>query len=172
MLAAGVCLACVPPLPNNSPDRAWPDSAPPLGMPSTLVEWGVMRLLLSSLRRDATRVHIILTNRERRCPVSWTLLVTIPLNHHLGLFSFTCTRGWPIGVRAHHYLTSRSTRLAFTSVARCPPWSSCKRKTGCPSNIWLDCLLQLVCCLPASPALMARCTDTTCVSFGLPPEEM
>ena len=107
MLAAGVCLACVPPLPNNSPDRAWPDSAVPLGMPFTLVEWGVMRLLLSSLRRDATRVHIILTNRERRCPVSWTLLVTIPLNHHLGLFSFTCTRGWPIGVGAHHHLTSR-----------------------------------------------------------------
>ena len=55
------------------------------------------------LRRDATRVHIILTNlRQRRCPVSWSLLVvTIPLNHHLGLFSFTCTRGWPIGVRAH-----------------------------------------------------------------------
>ena len=47
MLAGGVCLACVPPLPNNSPDRAWPDSAPPLGMPSTLVEWGVMRLLRS-----------------------------------------------------------------------------------------------------------------------------
>ena len=107
MLGAGVCLACVPPLSNNSPDRAWPDSAPPLGMPSTLVEWGVMHLLLSSLRRDATRVHIILTNRERRCPVSWTLLVTIPLNHHLGLFSFTCTRGWPIGVRAHYHLTSR-----------------------------------------------------------------
>ena len=61
MLAGGVCLACVPPLPNNSPDRAWPDSAPPLGMPFTLVEWGVMRLLLSSLCRDATRVHIILT---------------------------------------------------------------------------------------------------------------
>ena len=54
MLAGGVCLACVPPLPNNSPDRAWPDLAPPLGMPSTLVEWGVMRLPLSSLRRDAT----------------------------------------------------------------------------------------------------------------------
>ena len=166
MLAAGVCLACVPPLPNNSLDRAWPDSAPPLGMPSTLVEWGVMRLLLSSLRRDATRVHIILTNREKRCPVAWTLLVTIPLNHHLGLFSFTCTRGWPIGP----YFTFYQAGL-YTSVARCPPWSSCKRKTGCPSNIWLGCLLQSVCCLPASPALMARCTDTTCVSFGLPPEE-
>ena len=48
MFAGGVCLACVPPLPNNSPDRAWPDSAPHLGMPSTLVEWGVMRLLRSS----------------------------------------------------------------------------------------------------------------------------
>ena len=119
---------------------------------------GVMRLLLSSLCRDAARVHIILAHhRQRRCPVAWTLLVvTIPLNHHLGLFSFTCTRGRPIGVRAHHHLTSRSTRLAFTSVARCPPWSSCKRKTGCPSNIWLDCLLQSVCCLPASPALSSR----------------
>ena len=138
MLAGGVCLACVPPLPNNSPDRTWPDSAPPLGMTSTLVEWGVMRLLLSSLRRDAARVYIILTyHRQRRCPVAWSLLVvTIPLNHHLGLFSFTCTRGRPIGVRAHHHLTSRSTRLAFASVARCPPLSSCKRKTGCPSNIW------------------------------------
>ena len=53
------------------------------------------------LRRDATRVNIILTNlRLRRCPVPWTLsVVTIPLNHHLGLFSFTCTRGWLIGVR-------------------------------------------------------------------------
>ena len=40
MLAGGVCLACVPPLPNlNSPDRVWPDSAPLLGMPSTLVVW-------------------------------------------------------------------------------------------------------------------------------------
>ena len=48
MLTGGVCLACVAPLPNNSPDRAWLDSAPPLGMPSTLVEWGVMRLLRSS----------------------------------------------------------------------------------------------------------------------------
>ena len=110
------------------------------------------------LCKDATRVHIILTNlRQRRCPVSWTLLmVTIPLNHHFGLFSFTCTRGWPIGVRAHHHLTSRSTRLTFTSVGRCPPWSSCKRKTGCPSNIWLDCLLQSVCSLPASLALSSR----------------
>ena len=110
------------------------------------------------LCRDATRVHIILTNlRERRCPVSRTLLlVTIPLNHHLGLFSFTSTKGRPIGVRAHHQHTSRSTRLAFTSVARCPPWSSCKRKTGCPSNIWLDCLLQSVCCLTASLALSSR----------------
>ena len=158
MLAGGVGLACVPPLPNNSPDRAWPESAPPLGMPSTLVEWGVMRLLLSFLRRDAARVHIILTyHRQRRCPVAWTLLVvTIPLNHHLGLFSFTCTRGRSMGVRAHHHLTSRSTRLAFKSVARCSPWSSCKRKTGCSSNIWLDCLLQSVCCLPASPALSSR----------------
>ena len=43
MLAGGVCLACMPPLPNNSPDRAWPDSGLPLGMPSTLVEWGVIR---------------------------------------------------------------------------------------------------------------------------------
>ncbi|CAM9101043.1 unnamed protein product, partial [Ascophyllum nodosum] len=49
-----------------------------------------------------------------------------------------------------------STRLAFTSVARCPSWSSYKRKTGCPSNIFLDCLLQSVCCLTASPALSSR----------------
>ena len=107
------------------------------------------------IRRGATRVHIILTNlRQMKCPVSWTLLVvTIPLNHHLGLFKFTCTRGRPIGVRAHHHLTYSSTRLAFTSVAWCSPWYSCKRKTGCPSNIWLECLSQSVCCLPASPAL-------------------
>ena len=77
---------------------------------------GVMRLLLSFLRRDAARVHIILTyHRQRRCPVAWTLLVvTIPLNYHLGLFSFTCTRGWPIGVRAHHHLTYPCTRRALT----------------------------------------------------------
>ena len=69
MLAGGVCLACVPPLPNNSPDRAWPDSAPPLGMLSTLVEWAVMRLLRSSFV-EIRPVHIILTNlRQRRCPV-------------------------------------------------------------------------------------------------------
>ena len=48
MLAGGVCLACVPSLSNNSPGRAWPDSAPPLGMPSTLVESEVMRHLRSS----------------------------------------------------------------------------------------------------------------------------
>ena len=30
------------------------------------------------LRRDATKVHIILTDlRQRRCPISWTLLVVI-----------------------------------------------------------------------------------------------
>ena len=78
------------------------------------------------------------------------------MNHHPGLCSFTCSRVRPFGVRGHDHLTSRSTRLAFTSVARCPPWFSCKRKTGCPSNIWLDCLLQSVCCLPASPALSSR----------------
>ena len=39
MFAGAVCLACVPPLPNfNSPDRAWPDSAPPVSTPPTLVE--------------------------------------------------------------------------------------------------------------------------------------
>ena len=100
---------------------------------------GVMRLLLSSLRRDATRVHFILIyHRQRRCPVAWTLLVvTIPLNHYLGLFSFTCTRGRPMGVRAHHHLTYPCTRRALTWTARWPSWSSSKRKTGCPSNIWL-----------------------------------
>ena len=40
MFAGAVCLACVPPLPKfYSPDRAWPDSAPPVSTPSTLVEW-------------------------------------------------------------------------------------------------------------------------------------
>ena len=110
------------------------------------------------LCRDATRVHIILTNlRQRRCPVSWTLLVAIirfePSPRPLQFYLF---RVRPFGVRGHDHLTPRSTRLAFTSVARCPPWSSCKRKTGCPSNIWLDSLLQSVCCLPASPTLSSR----------------
>ena len=40
MFASGMYLACVPPLPNlDSPDHAWPDSASPLGMIPTLVEW-------------------------------------------------------------------------------------------------------------------------------------
>ena len=70
----------------------------------------VMRLLRSSLHKGATRVHIILTNlRQRRCPVSWTLLVVIiPLNFHPGLCSFTSTRARPFGVRGHDHLTLRS----------------------------------------------------------------
>ena len=115
------------------------------------------------LRRDATKVHIILTDRQGRCPVSWTLLVVIlPYEHHPGLCSFTCSRVWPFGVRGHDHLTSRSTRLAFTWMARCPPWSSYKRKTGCPSNIWFDCLLQSVCCLPASPVLLSGALTLAC----------
>ena len=40
MFAGAVCLACVPPLPNfYSPDRGWPDSAPPVSTPPTFVEW-------------------------------------------------------------------------------------------------------------------------------------
>ena len=69
MLAGGVCLACVPPLPNNSPDRAWPDSAPPLGMPSTLVEWGVMCLLRSSfveMRPESTSSSPIFSKGDAR----------------------------------------------------------------------------------------------------------
>ena len=156
MLAGGVCLACVPPLPNNSPDRAWPDSAPPLGMLSTLVEWGVMRLLRSSfveMRPEPTSSSPIFGKGDARYVDSVGDHSLEPSPRPL---QFSCTRGWPIGVRAHQHLTSRSTRLAFTSVVRCPPWSSCKRKTGCPSNIWLNCLLQSVCCLPASPALSSR----------------
>ena len=81
---------------------------------------GVMRLLLSSSRRDAARVPIILINpRQRRCPVTWTLLVVIiSLNHHLGLFSFTCTRGWPMDVRVHHHFTYPYTRRASTWMTR------------------------------------------------------
>ena len=69
ILAGGVCLAYVLPLPNNSPDSAWPDSAPPLGMPSTLVEWGVMRLLRSSyvgMRPESTSSSAIIGRKDAR----------------------------------------------------------------------------------------------------------
>ena len=69
MLVSGACLACVPPLPYNSPDRAWPDSALPLGMPSTLLEWGVMRLLRSSfveMRPESTSSSPIFGKEDAR----------------------------------------------------------------------------------------------------------
>ena len=138
------CRWCVPgvcatSLPNfNSPNRVWPDSAPPLSMTPTLAcGVGVMHLLQSSLRRDATRVHIIFTNLQQRiCPVYRTLLVVIILlNHNLGLYSFTRTRPQLFGVRGHGHLTYMCTRRVFSWIARCPTWSSYKGKTGCPSNI-------------------------------------
>ena len=132
---------------------------------------GAMHRLRSFLRRDATRVHIILTNlRQKRYPVSWTLLVVIiPLNHHPGLCSFTCTRGRPFGVRGHDHLTSRSTRRVFTWRAWCPTWSSCKRKTEYPGRL----SLESVCCLTACPTLSSTWPSAfnTCVSFGLSPRE-
>ena len=98
---------------------------------------GVMRLLRSVLRRDATRLPIIFTNLwQRRCPVYWTLLlVIIPLNHHPGLCSSTRPRTWPFGVRGSGHVTYMCTRRAFTWIARCPSWSSPKGKTEDPSNI-------------------------------------
>ena len=122
MLASGVCLACVPPLPNNSPDRAWPDSALPLGMPSTLVEWGVMRLLRSSfveMRPESRSSSPIFSKGDPRyVRLCWWR--SFLLNHHPGFCSFTCTRGRPFGVRGHDHLTLRFARLAFTWMARCP----------------------------------------------------
>ena len=73
MLSGGVCLACVPPLPNNSPDRAWPDSTPLSVAIYVVCRVGSNAPSPEFLHRDATKVHII----RRRCPVSWTLLVVI-----------------------------------------------------------------------------------------------
>ena len=138
MFAGVVYLACVPSLPNlNSPDHVWPDAATTSRLDTYACGEGVMRLLRSVSRRDATRVHIIFTNLwQRRCPVYLTLLVvTIPLNHHPDLRSFTCPRAWPFGVRGYGHLSYMCTRRVFTWIARCPSWSSPKGKTEDPSNI-------------------------------------
>ena len=161
MLPGGVCLACVPPLPNNSPGRAWPDSAP---LSVAIYVCGVGSNAPSSelLRRDSTKVHIILTDlRQRRCPVSWTLSVVIipfePSPRPLQFYLYEGAALWREGPR---HLTSRSTRLVFTWMARC----SCKRITGCPSHIWLDSLLESVYPFKACPALLPGALTHACPS--------
>ena len=129
----------------------------------------------SSLRRDATsRVHIILANLwQRRCSVSWTLLVVIiPLNHHPGLCSFTCTRGRPFGVGAtipllhvHQACVDVDSTVSYPVFVWEENWMSFQHLARL--------FLESVCCLTACPALSSRWPGAldTCVSFGLPPQE-
>ena len=107
MLSGGVCLACVPPLPNNSPDRAWPDSAP-LSVAIYVCGVGGNAPSPEFFRRDATKVHIILTDlRQRRCPVSWTLLVVIipcePSPRSLQFYLYKGAALWREGLRSPYF---------------------------------------------------------------------
>ena len=134
----------------------------------------VMRLLRSSLRRDATRVHIMFTDlRQRRHQASWTLLVVIiPFNHHPGLCSVTCTRARPFGVRGHIIL------LTLASGVPLLRWHGVL--AGVPLKGKLDvlptsCRLSVgsVGCPTACPAFFSswRRVLDKCVSFGLLSQE-
>ena len=137
-------------------------------------EVGVMRLLRSSLSRDATRVHIIHTSlRQRRCLISWTILVVmIPLNHHPGLCSLTYTRGRSFGVRGHDHLTSRAPGVPLRGTHGVLPGLRVREKLDLlPTSCRLS--LESVCCLIACPALSSRWPGAldTYVPFGLHPQE-
>ena len=167
MLAGGVCLACVPPLPNNSPGRAWPDSAP-LSVVIYVCGVGSNAPSPELLRRDATKVHIILTDLwQGRCPASWTLLVVIipfePSSRPLHFYLFKGAALWREGPRSP-YFTFFYQACLYVDGAVSFLVFPCKRKTGCPSNIWLDSLLESVYSLKACPALLPGAPILACPS--------
>ena len=107
MLSGGVCLACMPPLSNDSRDRVWPDSAP-LSVAIYVCGVGSNAPSPEFLRRDATKVHIILTDLwQRRCPVSWTLLVVIipfePSPRPLQFYLYKGAALWHEGPRSPYF---------------------------------------------------------------------
>ena len=110
------------------------------------------------LRRDATRVHIILADlRQKRCPVSWTLLVVIiPFEPSLRPLKFYLHKGaalWREGPRSRYFTFYQAclyvdSAVSFLVFVLAENWMSFQHLARLS--------LESVCALKACPALSSR----------------